>query len=275
MQAVQVSKSSVEFFLMLTGKAKGKRIASCLLTLVSCFFSFLSDAAEDLPLYTYEIIEEYPHDPAAFTQGLTWHDGYLYEGTGRNGQSTLRKVALESGELLQRHNLGRRYFGEGIAIRDGLVYQLTWQSHIGFIYDLETFEQQETFFVAGEGWGITFDDEHLIISDGSATLRFLDPTTQSEVRRLTVMLNDQPVSYLNELEFIKGEIWANVWYQDVILRIDPQSGKVNSLVDLTGLYPERRNADEVLNGIAWDSEQQRLFVTGKLWPVLYEIALQE
>jgi glutaminyl-peptide cyclotransferase len=232
-------------------------------------------AAEDLPLYTYEIIEEYPHDPAAFTQGLTWYDGFLYEGTGRNGQSTLRKVALESGELLQRHNLGRRYFGEGIAIRDGLVYQLTWQSHIGFIYDLETFEQQETFFVAGEGWGITFDDEHLIISDGSATLRFLDPTTQSEVRRLTVMLNDQPVSYLNELEFIKGEIWANVWYQDVILRIDPQSGKVNSIVDLTGLYPERRNADEVLNGIAWDNEQQRLFVTGKLWPVLYEIALQE
>ncbi len=275
MQAVKFNNSGGELFLELIGKGKGKRVAPYLLTIISCVLSFLLYAAEDLPLYTYEIIEQYPHDPAAFTQGLTWHDGFLYEGTGRNGQSTLRKVALESGELLQRHNLGRRYFGEGIAIRDGLVYQLTWQSHIGFIYDLETFEQQETFFVAGEGWGITFDDEHLIISDGSATLRFLDPTTQSEVRRLTVMLNDQPVSYLNELEFIKGEIWANVWYQDVILRIDPQSGKVNSLVDLTGLYPERRNADEVLNGIAWDSEQQRLFVTGKLWPVLYEIALQE
>jgi glutamine cyclotransferase len=275
MHAVKFNNSGGELFLELIGKGKGKRIAHCLLTIVSYVLSCLLYAAEDLPLYTYEIIEEYPHDPAAFTQGLTWHDGFLYEGTGRNGQSTLRKVALESGELLQRHNLGRRYFGEGIAIRDGLVYQLTWQSHIGFIYDLETFEQQETFFVAGEGWGITFDDEHLIISDGSATLRFLDPTTQSEVRRLTVMLNDQPVSYLNELEFIKGEIWANVWYQDVILRIDPQSGKVNSRVDLTGLYPERRNADEVLNGIAWDNEQQRLFVTGKLWPVLYEIALQE
>jgi glutamine cyclotransferase len=275
MQAVKFNNSGGELFLELIGKGKGKLVAPYLLTIISCVLSFLLYAAEDLPLYTYEIIEEYPHDPAAFTQGLTWHDGFLYEGTGRNGQSTLRKVALESGELLQRHNLGRRYFGEGIAIRDGLVYQLTWQSHIGFIYDLETFEQQETFFVAGEGWGITFDDEHLIISDGSATLRFLDPTTQSEVRRLTVMLNDQPVSYLNELEFIKGEIWANVWYQDVILRIDPQSGKVNSLVDLTGLYPERRNADEVLNGIAWDNEQQRLFVTGKLWPVLYEIALQE
>jgi len=275
MHAVKFNNSGGELFLELIGKGKGKRVAACLLTIVSCVLSCLLYAAEDLPLYTYEIIEKYPHDPAAFTQGLTWHDGFLYEGTGRKGQSTLRKVALESGELLQRHNLGRRYFGEGIAIRDGLVYQLTWQSHIGFIYDLETFEQQETFFVAGEGWGITFDDEHLIISDGSATLRFLDPTTQSEVRRLTVMLNDQPVSYLNELEFIKGEIWANVWYQDVILRIDPQSGMVNSLVDLTGLYPERRNADEVLNGIAWDSEQQRLFVTGKLWPVLYEIALQE
>ncbi len=275
MQAVKFNNSGGELFLELIEKGKGKRVAPCLLSIISCVLSFLLYAAEDLPLYTYEIIEEYPHDPAAFTQGLTWHDGFLYEGTGRNGQSTLRKVALESGELLQRHNLGRRYFGEGIAIRDGLVYQLTWQSHIGFIYDLETFEQQETFFVAGEGWGITFDDEHLIISDGSATLRFLDPTTQSEVRRLTVMLNDQPVSYLNELEFIKGEIWANVWYQDVILRIDPQSGKVNSLVDLTGLYSERRNADEVLNGIAWDSEQQRLFVTGKLWPVLYEIVLQE
>ncbi len=243
--------------------------------ILGLFFTVSGWAADDFPIYTYEIVEEYPHDRAAFTQGLTWQDGFLYEGTGRNGESTLRQVALESGELLRRHDLGRRYFGEGIAIHDGLVYQLTWRAHIGFVYDLETFEQQKTFFVAGEGWGITHDDEHLVISDGSSTLRFLDTDTQQEVRRVQVLLNDRPVSYLNELEYINGEIWANVWYQDVILRIDPQTGQVNSIVDLSGLNPGRRNADEVLNGIAWDADNERLFVTGKLWPTLYEITVKE
>jgi len=275
MQVVQLRVSEAVSLFLPVRTGESQRVVPFLLFLVSCIFSFTAFAADDIPVYGYEIVEEFPHDRAAFTQGLTWYNGFLYEGTGRNGESSLRKVGLESGELLQRHNLGRRYFGEGIAISDGLVYQLTWRAHIGFVYDLETFEQQKTFFVAGEGWGITHDGEHLVISDGSSTLRFLDPETQQEVRRLTVTLNDRPVNYLNELEFINGEIWANVWYQDIIVRIDPQTGQVTSMVDLTGLNPGRRNADEVLNGIAWDAENERLFVTGKLWPVLYEIAVQE
>lgn len=232
-------------------------------------------AADDVPVHSIEVINEFPHDPGAFTQGLTWHDGHLYEGTGRNGQSSLRQVELESGELVQRHNLNRRYFGEGITIMNDKVYQLTWRSHIGFVYNLNNFSQEKTFFIAGEGWGITHDGEQLIVSDGSATLRFLDADTQQERRRVQVMLNDRPVQYINELEYINGEVWANVWYQDMIVRIDPQTGNVNSIVELAGLYPGRNNRDEVLNGIAWDAVNQRLFVTGKLWPVLYEIKVLE
>jgi glutamine cyclotransferase len=232
-------------------------------------------AADELPVYGYEVVNTYPHDPDAFTQGLTFHDGNLYEGTGRNGQSSLRQIDLESGELLKRQNLNSRYFGEGITILDDKVYQLTWQSHIGFVYDLETFSQQKTFFLAGEGWGITHDGDNLIVSDGSANLRFLDPDTLQETRRVLVSSKGTPINYLNELEYINGEVWANVWYQDIIVRIDPATGNVNSVVDLAGLYPERRSREDVLNGIAWDADNARLFVTGKLWPTLYEISVQE
>jgi len=244
-----------------------------------CVFSMAIFAAEepapDQPYYEIEVINTYSHDPDAFTQGLTWHDGFLYEGTGRKGQSSLRQVDLESGELIKRQNLSSRYFGEGIAIMNDKVYQLTWQSHIGFVYNLENFSQEKTFFLAGEGWGITHNNESLIVSDGSANLRFLDPDTLQETHRVRVESKGTPINYLNELEYINGEVWANVWYQDIIVRIDPVTGNVNSVINLSGLYPQRRNRDDVLNGIAWDEAGQRLFVTGKLWPELFEIKVLE
>ena len=247
-----------------------------LLAVLSLFFLQAINAvlaADEVPVYKIEVVNTWPHDAAAFTQGLTWYQGNLYEGTGRNGQSSLRMVDLETGELLKRQNLAQRFFGEGIAIIDERVYQLTWQSHMGFVYDLDSFEQQKTFFLAGEGWGITYGNDALIVSDGSAFLRFLDPETLQQESRVQVTLNGNPVQSLNELEFINGEVWANVWYQDVIVRIDPQTGNVNSIVDLSGLYPQRKSRDEVLNGIAWDEEGQRLFVTGKLWSSLFEITV--
>jgi len=173
--------------------------------------------------------------------------------------------------LLQRRNLDARYFGEGITILNDRVYQLTWRSNVGFVYDLESFEQLGSFYLPGEGWGITHDGEHLIVSDGTANLRFLDPQSLDEVRRIEVNNENGPVRNLNELEYINGEVWANIWYQNFLVRIDPQSGRVNSMVDLSDLNPNRRSFDAVLNGIAWDAEQQRLFVTGKLWSRLYEI----
>ncbi len=169
----------------------------------------------------------------------------------------------------------RRYFGEGITIFDDRIYQLTWVSNIGFVYDLETMTQQSSFYVPGEGWGLTHDGENLIMSDGSSFLRFLDPQNQEEVRRIQVTDELGAVGNLNELEYINGEIWANVWYQDYIVRIDPETGEVTSRVDLTGLNSSRRNLDAVLNGIAWDADNGRLFVTGKLWPNLYEIEVLE
>lgn len=245
-------------------------LASCLLSLAS-----VSLGAEALKVYTYDIVNTYPHDANAFTQGLVMHDGLLYEGTGQRGQSSLRQVDLASGELLKRHNLSQRYFGEGITILDGKVYQLTWQSHIGFVYDLATFEQQKTFFLAGEGWGITHDGSQLIVSDGTQYLRFLDPATLQETRRVPVTANGTQVNYINELEYINGEVWANVWYQDILIRIDPATGNVVGVVNLAGIYPQRNSRDEVLNGIAWDADNERLFVTGKLWSELYEIRVRE
>ena len=235
----------------------------------------VTGADEALKIYSYEVVNTYPHDPGAWTQGLAIHDGKLYEGTGQRGQSSLRQVDLETGELLQRHNLSQRYFGEGITILDGRIYQLTWQSHIGFVYDLETFEQQKTFFLAGEGWGITHDSEQIIVSDGTHFLRFLDPETLQETHRVAVMANGTPVNYLNELEYVNGEVWANVWYQDILVRIDPATGNVVGVVNMAGLYPRRGGRDEVLNGIAWDAVSERLFVTGKLWSELYEIRVKE
>ena len=227
----------------------------------------------EVPLYTATVINTYPHDPNAFTQGLVFVDGELFEGTGRNGQSSLRKVALESGEILQRSNLNARYFGEGITILNGKVYQLTWQTQLGFVYDLASFKVEKTFFLPGEGWGITHDGTQLIVSDGTAFLRMLDPATLQEVSRVEVKLDGLPLDRLNELEYINGEVWANVWYTDAIMRIDPVTGTVTGRVDLSSIN-QQRATDDVLNGIAWDEKSDRLFVTGKLWSQLYEIKVE-
>lgn len=228
----------------------------------------LSSAA----VFGYTIVRSYPHDPGAFTQGLVYRDGFLYEGTGLNGRSSIRKVRLETGEVLQVKKLEPHYFGEGIALASNALVQLTWQSGIGFVYDEKTFERTGTFSYKGEGWGLTNDGTHLIMSDGSAQLRFLDPKTFREVRRLTVREGGQPVLQLNELEYIRGEIFANIWQSDRIARISPKTGQVTAWVDLRGLLAPSESAGvDVLNGIAYDAAGDRLFVTGKLWPRLFHI----
>ncbi|MBT8147542.1 MAG: glutaminyl-peptide cyclotransferase [Gammaproteobacteria bacterium] len=229
------------------------------------------------PVYGYEVINRYPHAPSAYTQGLRYHEGVMYEGTGRNGQSMLKKYRLEDGQVLQSKRLSDRYFGEGIEIVGDRVFQLTWQAHMVFVYDLESFEQLNTFYNPTEGWGLTYDGQELILSDGSSNLYFIDPENFVTTRKVEVKLDGNPVSSLNELEYIDGEVWANIWQTDFIVRVDPMSGVVNSLVNLTGLSDrtERSERDAVLNGIAYDAEQDRLFVTGKLWSDLFEIRLTE
>ncbi len=227
-----------------------------------------------VPVHGYQIVHSYPHDPRAFTQGLTYLDGYLYEGTGLAGQSSIRKVKLESGEVLQIQRLDSQYFGEGIAIWQNALVQLTWQSEIGFVYDRATFQRQRTFSYRGEGWGLTQDGKRLIMSDGQpdGMLRFIDPVSMKETGRLPVRDGNRPVVGLNELEVVKGEIFANVWQTDRIARISPSTGRVTGWIDLGGLLSPREAAGvDVLNGIAYDAAGDRLFVTGKLWPKLFEI----
>jgi glutamine cyclotransferase len=223
----------------------------------------------------FEVVASYPHDPAAFTQGLAFHSGRLYEGTGLYGASTLRRVDLASGRTEKQRALNQRYFGEGIAILDTEIYQLTWQNGVVIVYDLETFEVERTMPYEGEGWGLTHDGEHLIMSDGSAIIRFRDPQTFGVIREVEVRDRGVPVPKLNELEYVDGEIWANVWYDDRIARIEPASGEVQGYLDLSALYPAAsRGSEAVLNGIAYDPAQKRLFVTGKNWPQLFEIAIE-
>jgi glutamine cyclotransferase len=233
-------------------------------------------ATNPAPVYGYQIVRSYPHDPQAFTQGLVYHNGFLFEGTGLNGRSSIRKVKLETGEVLQIQNLESHYFGEGIAIwRDALI-QLTWQSEVGFVYDLATFQRRRTFAYQGEGWGLTTDGSRLIMSDGQpdGALRFIDPATLKETGRLRVQHQGRPVEHLNELEIVKGEILANVWGTKRIARVSPTSGQVVGWIDLTGLLTPREEAGtDVLNGIAYDAAGDRLFVTGKLWPKLFEIRI--
>ena len=227
-----------------------------------------------VPVYGYSVVATYPHDAAAFTQGLQYLDGFLYEGTGLNGRSSIRKVKLETGAVLQKRDLDRQHFGEGITIWKSMLIQLTWQSGIAFAYDRNTFAPLRTFKYRGEGWGLTHDGSSLIMSDGTSDIRFLNPDNFIERRRLKVTAAGKPLTDLNELEFVKGEVFANVWQTDRIARIDPSSGKVTGWVDLGGLLPQReREVDAVLNGIAYDAAGDRLFVTGKLWPKLFEITL--
>jgi glutaminyl-peptide cyclotransferase len=229
----------------------------------------------NIPQYTYQIVRVYPHDPAAFTQGLQYIDGALYEGTGLNGRSSIRKVKLETGEVLQKHDITAQHFGEGITIWKNDLIELTWQSGIAFVYDRTTFQPRRTFNYFGEGWGLTHDDVNLIMSDGTDRLRLLDPATFAERRRIQVTAGGLPVRHLNELEFVKGEIFANIWQTDRIARIAPD-GRVVGWINLGGLLtPSERAGLDVLNGIAYDAAKDRLFVTGKLWPKLFEIKLRK
>lgn len=233
-------------------------------------------AASATPVYGYQIVRSYPHDPQAFTQGLVYHDGVLYEGTGLNGRSSIRKVKLETGEVLQIQKLEERYFGEGIAIWKNSIVQLTWQTEVGFVYDLASFERKRTFGYAGEGWGLTHDGTQLIMSSGQpdGVLRYLDPTTLKPAGRLVVRDQGRPVEHLNELEVVKDEIFANIWGTHRIARISRKTGAVTGWIDLAGLLSPRESAGvDVLNGIAYDAAGDRLFVTGKLWPKLFEIKL--
>lgn len=225
--------------------------------------------------FTHRKINSFPHDANAFTQGFVFHQDHFYEGTGLYGKSSLRKVEVETGKVLQQFDLSSRYFGEGITIFEDKIYQLTWLDKMGFIYKLNDFESLDQFSYNHEGWGITHNGNLLIVSDGTATLRFLDPQSMALVRTIEVSSGDSPLKNLNELEYIEGMIYANIWLTDWIAIIDPESGKVTGRIDLSGILdPEDRTAStDVLNGIAYDAEKKRLFVTGKRWPKVFEIEL--
>ena len=225
---------------------------------------------------TYTIVHTYPHDPEAFTQGLVFVDGQLYESTGLNGHSSLRMDDLETGKPQQIQPVPQKYFAEGLTDWKSNLIQLTWTSGVAFVYDRFSFRILRSFHYSGEGWGLTQDGKNLILSDGTAVLRFLNPETFQVTRRITVTDHGKPVKNLNELEYIHGEIYANVWYSNKIARISPQTGKVVSWIDLSSLVASLNLQDSsaVLNGIAYDAQHDRLFVTGKLWPKLFEIKVK-
>ena len=225
-------------------------------------------------LYGYTIVNVYPHDSTAFTEGLVFENGILYEGTGLYEHSSLRKIELETGTVLRLYQLAPQFFGEGITLCGDRLIQLTWKNHVGFVYDKETFKLIQEFNYSAEGWGITYDGKRLIMSDGTSTLHFLDPGTFKETGRVDVHDDGGSVTALNELEYVRGEIYANVWLTDKIVRISPETGRVVGWIGLKGLLtPEERANADVLNGIAYDADNNRLFVTGKLWPTLFEIRL--
>lgn len=232
-----------------------------------------SEKSEVPVLYGYKVVAVYPHDPSAFTQGLVFDNGSLYESTGLYGSSTIRKVVLESGRILQIRSLPANYFGEGIAIVGDKIFQLTWREHKVFVYDKQTFELLGEFSYSTEGWGLTFDGKRLIMSDGSAKLYFLDPETFEVLFAVEVRDGEKAIANLNELEFVEGFIYANVWMEDRIAIIDPENGRVVGWIELSGIYTERKDPEDVLNGIAYDSEKKRLFVTGKRWSKLFEIEI--
>jgi glutamine cyclotransferase len=250
------------------------RVKICSLALLVFILPTGTSAAAQAA-YSYSVVHAFPHDQQAFTQGLVYIDGHLYESTGIRGRGSLREEDLETGRILQFHEVPDQYFTEGLTDWKNTLVQLTWQSHLALVYDRATFHLLRTFSYAGEGWGLTHDAKSLILSDGSATLRFFDPETFHEVRRITVKDNGKPVTELNELEFIHGEIYANIWHADRIARISPATGRVLAWIDLKGLMQRSQLSDDeaVLNGIAYDSAHDRLFVTGKLWPKIFEITV--
>jgi len=229
-----------------------------------------------IPVYTYKVVTTYPHDRSAFTEGLVFEDGLLYEGTGLHGYSTLRRVKLETGEILQICKLPPQFFGEGVTIYGNKIIQLTWRSHIGFVYDKYNFKLLQEFNYPDEGWGITHDGKHLIMSDGTSILHYLDPETFEEIYQIKVTANGIPVTGINELEYIQREIYANIWQTELIARIDPLTGQVVGWIDLKGILSPENDSEtvDVLNGIAYDAKNKRLFVTGKFWPKLFEIELR-
>ena len=257
-------------------RAKRRIATALLLTALSPLLlgqSFPQIRPKHPPEYTFKIVQVFPHDSTAFTQGLAYRDGFLYEGTGLSGRSSLRKIRLETGEVVQRVDLPPEFFGEGITLLNNQVMQLTWQSHTGFIYDLSTFHLLRRFSYSGEGWGLATNGREIFMSDGTPEIRVLDARTLAETRRFTVHDGATRVRELNELEFVEGEIFANVWQTDRIARISPRSGEVIGWIDLKGLLSPvyRLESGAVLNGIAYDSIHKRLFVTGKLWPSIFEI----
>jgi glutamine cyclotransferase len=238
---------------------------------------FLNDKGPKV--FTYEVVNEFPHDDQAFTQGFVFYNGYFYESTGQNGKSSLRKVEIETGKVLQKIDLDRQYFGEGMTIKDGKIYQLTWRKKVGFIYDLENFKMEKSFDYgeSKEGWGLTHNNEYLFKTDGSERMWLLDPQTLQEVSYIETYTNKRKAEKLNELEFVNGKIYANIWQQNSILIVEPSNGAIEGVVSLKGLQAKagQKGEDYVLNGIAYDQENDRLYVTGKNWNKVFEIKLIE
>nr|CAI78568.1 hypothetical protein [uncultured Aminicenantes bacterium] len=234
-----------------------------------------NESGQTAPIQRVQVVREYPHDPGAYTQGLLFDGGFLYESTGREGFSSVRKVDLATGAVVKIHRLAERFFGEGLALFGNNLIQLTWQSGEGFVYDKETFRLVREFRFEPEGWGLTSDGRRLILSDGTPQLRFLDPLSLEETGRLTVTDGGRRLQNINELEWVRGEIWANIWQSHYIVRIDPQTGRVKGWLDLEALAAANAtlDIDSVLNGIAYDPKTDRIFVTGKLWKTLYEIRI--
>lgn len=254
-----------------------KRLVPYLIALAALAIAGPVAARDGLPVYGYTVVHAWPHDPKAYTEGLFYLDGHLYESTGQVGSSSVRKVELETGKVLQQADTPWPAYGEGIVAWQDKLIQLTWRSHEGFVYDLATLKLLAHFPYPGEGWALTGDGSYLYMSDGTATIRRLDPNTLRQVGSIHVTADGKPLEYINELEWVKGQIFANVWLTHRIARIDPASGKVVGWIDLGGLVPKPGTLDDpvndVLNGIAWDAQHDRLFVTGKCWPKLYEIRL--
>ena len=247
---------------------------TCALWAATC--AMTSQAA--VPVYDVDVIHTYPHDPSAFTEGLFYLNGFLYESTGLEQHSSIRQVRLDTGQVLRKIDIPAQYFGEGIVNWNGRLISLTWKSHVGFVFDLATFKLQRQFQYTGEGWALTQDGRQIIMSDGTSELRLLDPGTLKETRRIQVTLDGRPIDNINELEWVNGEIYANIWQTNWIIRIDPATGHVVGLVNLAGLLSPADvvpGQTDVLNGIAYDAKGDRLFVTGKNWPKLFEIRLRK
>ena len=243
------------------------------------FLALAATAADPAPVERcgYRIVHSYPHDATSFTQGLFWQEGHLYEATGQYGHSRVARLDLETGKALAQTKLPADQFGEGITRWGEQIIGVTWQNGIGHRWSIRDLKPLGTFTYDGEGWGVTMVGDSLVLSDGSSELKFLDPATMAERKRVTVRFGGRPISMINELETIDGQVWANIWMTDFVIRIDPATGNVASLVDLSGLKADAgaTGGDSVLNGIAWDAKKKRLFVTGKYWPKLYEIALAD